>query len=132
MNKKLVYVVENGQFVPLSIDRNNLLRLTPIEEQPTDLTRREYFAGMALSGLIAGEESYDINWVSARAIEHADALIKALDAKERIEAEASPGNADCQHSEVILTNEGKRLECLLCTASRNFAVSPFAVDTDKP
>lgn len=44
------------------------------------LTKREYFAAMALQGILADDSKLSINskFVSGLAVEYADALIKAL------------------------------------------------------
>ena len=44
------------------------------------LTKREYFAAMAMQGIVAGQpyKDYAPAMLSARAVAHADALIEAL------------------------------------------------------
>jgi len=43
------------------------------------LTKREYFAGLAMQGLLANSNyNHDFFWVSDRAIKYADELLKQL------------------------------------------------------
>ncbi|HEY9695408.1 MAG TPA: hypothetical protein V6D15_24680 [Oculatellaceae cyanobacterium] len=63
----------------MSIDKKvvRVIGSDPAEE----LTKREYFAAIALKGLLANESIapvYDLNEVAESAVKHADALIEAL------------------------------------------------------
>ena len=55
------------------------------------LTKREYFAAMAMQGLLANTQWSDIlpRDVADEAIKHADALLTALEAEQAPSAEAS-------------------------------------------
>ena len=43
------------------------------------LTKREYFAGLSMQGLLVGEEEYDQHDIATMAVAHSDALLKALE-----------------------------------------------------
>jgi hypothetical protein len=47
-------------------------------EPPNALTKREYFAGLAMQGLCADVSVRDIDQISTLAVDAADALIAAL------------------------------------------------------
>jgi hypothetical protein len=43
------------------------------------LTKREYFAALALQGLLAGDPEFRYEVAAQQAVKHADALLKALE-----------------------------------------------------
>jgi len=45
----------------------------------TGVTKREYFAGLALQGLLAGDYGCDPKGLAADAVLHADELLKQLE-----------------------------------------------------
>ena len=51
------------------------------DEYGSGLTKREYFAGLAMQGLYAGDRDngFDAEGVAAYAVQTADALLKALE-----------------------------------------------------
>ena len=42
------------------------------------LTKREYFAGLAMQGFLSNDSSYDNEWICIRSLKLADELIKQL------------------------------------------------------
>ena len=54
----------------------------PLNYDPTGLTKREHFAGLAMQGILADFSNKDIPRCAAKAVEFADALLKALEARD--------------------------------------------------
>lgn len=69
---------------------NGDLAAFPGEEEwaAIDLTKREYFAALAMQGLLAHHGAGSTKFLAANAVGMADALIAALNGKE----EAKPGD----------------------------------------
>ena len=71
MGREWYEYVENVSVVNTTLD-------VCVVNQPPGLTKREWFAGMAMQGLLASNRTA----VVQSAVEHADAIIKALSEQE--------------------------------------------------
>lgn len=73
--------IKNGDLPasPISYDARMMAAYT--KGEAIGLTKREYFAAMAMQGLLAkhGDDDYQAEQIAGYAVAHADALLKALE-----------------------------------------------------
>ena len=71
--------IKNGDLPAMPIEFNGFGLYAP--ETHSGLTKREYFAAMAMQGLLAkhGDDDYQCEQIASYAVAHADELLKRLE-----------------------------------------------------
>lgn len=61
---------------------NSAFPISEVDSDQTGLTKREYFAGLAMQGMLAANDTYSTpEMIARRSLEYADMLLRGLNHK---------------------------------------------------